>query len=78
MTTPKPLTAVQLREALGVEYGTYVAVGPININGARAFNEGDPVPASHVERGVVEPDQVKKTSTAAGRAAATPTTTKES
>lgn len=64
-----PATAAELREALGVEYGTYVAVSPIDINGVRAFNVGDPVPVSHVDRGVVESDQVKKINTAAGRAA---------
>lgn len=64
-----PLTAAQFKEALGAEYGTYVAVVPININGARAFNPGDPVPVSHVERGVVEQDQVQKNTTKAGRQA---------
>lgn len=62
-----PLTAVQMREALGVEYGTYVAAVEINLGGTRAFNVGDPVPVSHVERGVVEADQVKKVNTAGGR-----------
>lgn len=64
-----PLTAAQFKEALGDEYGTFVAVVPININGARAFNPGDPVPKSHVDRGVVEQDQVKKNTTQAGREA---------
>lgn len=31
---------------------------PIDIGGARAFNPGDAVPASHVTRGVVREDQV--------------------
>jgi len=62
-----PTTAAEFREALGKEYGEYVAAVPININGARAFNVGDPVPVSHVERNVVEPDQVKKINTASGR-----------
>lgn len=35
------------------EYDTYVAVRDIQIGNALAFNEGDPVPLSHVERGVV-------------------------
>lgn len=51
------------------EYSSYVANKPININGARAFNEGDPVPAGHVERGVVSEDDVAKTSTKAGKTA---------
>jgi hypothetical protein len=53
MTAPTPATAAELREAQRAEYGTYVAVVPIDINGARAFNPGDAVPNSHVERGVV-------------------------
>lgn len=52
------------------EYGTYVALEPINIGGARAFNKGDAVPVGHVERGVVTDEQVAKVTTKAGRAAA--------
>lgn len=71
MTTPaEPTTVEEVRAALAAEYGTYVALAPIDINGARAFNAGDPVPVSHVERGVVSADQVAKTTTKAGRAAA--------
>lgn len=40
------------------EWGAYVAKNPIDIGGARAFNVGDPVPKSHVDRGVVSPDDV--------------------
>lgn len=69
-----PTTAAQYAEALGAEWGTYVAAGPIDINGVRAFNAGDPVPVSHVERGVVRDDQVSKVSTKSGRAAAGITT----
>ncbi len=47
------------------EWGQYVAAGPIDIGTARAFNEGDPVPASHVDRGVVSAAQVKKVASAA-------------
>jgi hypothetical protein len=38
-------------EATVKEYGEYVAVAPIemSINGPRAFNPGDPVPASTVK-----------------------------
>lgn len=64
-----PQTAEQMLEAIRAEYSTYVAVVPIDINGARAFNEGDPVPAGHVERGVVVEDQVAKVTTKAGREA---------
>lgn len=70
MTAPVPATAEELREAQAKEYGTYVAVAPIDINGARAFNEGDAVPVSHVERNVVRADQVAKVTTKAGREAA--------
>jgi len=69
-------TVAELKEALGVEYGTYVAAVSIDINGARAFNVGDPVPASHVDRGVVEADQVKKLTTKAGQALASGNTEK--
>ena len=65
-----PQTAEQLREAQVAEYGTYVAAQTIFIEGARAFNVGDPVPVSHVERGVVAADEVAKTSTKAGQALA--------
>jgi hypothetical protein len=59
----------QLRKEQEAEYGTYVAERPIDIGGARAFNAGDPVPVSHVERGVVSEDDVVKASTKAGKAA---------
>lgn len=65
-----PITAAEYREAQGAEYGTYVALGPIEIEGARAFNKGDAVPVSHVERGVVAADQVSRITTKAGREAA--------
>lgn len=51
------------------EWGTYVAVAPIDIHGARAFNVGDPVPASHVTGGVVSADVVAKSTTKAAQAA---------
>lgn len=70
MTAPDPATAEDVRKALAEEYGTYVAVAPININGVRAFNAGDPVPSTHVSRGVVDEGQVARITTKAGRAAA--------
>lgn len=63
-------TLEEYQKAQAAEYGTYVAKQPIDVNGARAFNTGDPVPVSHVERGVVSADQVARTTTKAGRAAA--------
>lgn len=63
------ITADELRQAQVREWSQYVAVEPIDIGGARAFNPGDPVPAGHVERGVVDQSQVAKTTTkAAARA----------
>lgn len=59
----------EYRQAQAAEYGTFVANKPISIGGARAFNEGDPVPVSHVERGVVSDEDVVKVSTKAGKAA---------
>lgn len=60
MTTPAPpQTVVELRKAQAHEYGQYVARVPININGGRAFNPGDPVPVSHVKSGVVDKSQVE-------------------
>lgn len=53
MATPGDFAAAQ-----AAEYGKYVAKEPIRINGARAFNPGDPVPVSHVESGVVSKEQV--------------------
>lgn len=70
MSEPVPATAAEYEKALQAEWGAYVAAGPIEIDGARAFNTGDPVPVSHVTRGVVTDAQVHKTSTKAGRAAA--------
>lgn len=68
MTQPAALDEVEaLRQAQLKEYGQYVAAVAIDIGGGRAFNPGDPVPASHVERGVVSRDDVvgPKTKTAA-------------
>lgn len=38
------------KAAREAEWGTWVASGPIHIGNALAFNDGDPVPASTVER----------------------------
>lgn len=69
-TSTEPVTAADAQAAAETEYGTFVAVQAIDLNGARAFNVGDPVPKSHVERGVVESEQVARVTTKAGRAAA--------
>lgn len=47
------------RKAQVAEWGQYVATQPIFVGGARAFNVGDPVPAAHVNNGVVNENQVK-------------------
>ena len=51
------------------EWDVYVATQPIDVNGARAFNPGDAVPASHVDRGVVSKDAVARKDTKAAKAA---------
>ena len=71
------VTAAQFREAVGAEYGQYVATVAIDINGARAFNVGDPVPASHVAGGIVDDGQVSKVSSKAGQAAVASSTASE-
>jgi len=58
--------------AQAVEYGTYVATETILFDGARAYNAGDPVPVSNVERhNYVALGVVRKVSAPA------PTTTKK-
>jgi hypothetical protein len=42
-----------------IEWGTFVARTVITIDGVRAFNPGDSVPASHVARGIVLPAEVR-------------------
>lgn len=61
-------TTEEYRKAQAAEWGTYVAVEAIDINGARAFNAGDPVPVSHVTGGVVAESSVAKTTTKAAAA----------
>lgn len=70
MTQPDPFAEAEaLREQQAKEYGEYVATAPIHIGGVRAFNVGDPVPASHVTREVVPRDRVAKSTTKAAAAA---------
>lgn len=61
-------TAQEFEEKQAAEYGEYVAVEPIVIGGARAFNPGDPVPKSHVDSGVVSKEQVARSNTKAAAA----------
>lgn len=54
------------KAAQAAEYGTWVAAVPIDVDGVRAFNEGNPVPASHVKKyGYDKSDLVKKAEAAA-------------
>lgn len=67
--------AAEARQRLAdqaAEYGTYVAKGPIEVGGVRAFNEGDPVPKSHVDRGIVDKSEVAKVGTKAAEAVTGP------
>ena len=70
MTQPDPTAEAAARQKeQEKEYGTYVAVNPIMIGNALAFNTGDPVPAGHVERGVVSSEDVAKVGTKSANAA---------
>lgn len=62
-------TAEDVRKAQIAEYSKFIATEPIYLDGARAFNQGDAVPVSHVERGIVRDDQVSGVNTKAAKAA---------
>lgn len=54
-------TSAERDAAREAEWGAYVANGPIYVGGALAFNEGQPVPASSVERHkYLEMNQVRR------------------
>jgi hypothetical protein len=56
---PEPVESLaDFRVRQLTEWNQWRAAGPIRIDGVSAFNEGDPVPAGHVSRGVVSPDDV--------------------
>lgn len=63
-----PKTLQEQLDALAKEYGTYVAVQPIDIDGVRAFNIGHAVPVGHVTGGIVPKDAVEKVGTKAAEA----------
>lgn len=63
-----PSPAEDFAAAQAAEYGEFVATEVITIDGARAFNPGDPVPKSHVTRGVVAKEQVARQGTKAAEA----------
>lgn len=62
----------QTAEAYAAEWGKWVAKDAIFFGTARAFNAGDPVPVSHVDRGVVSKDQVVGANTKAAEALTAP------
>lgn len=55
-----PTIAPEHQAAIEAEYGTYVATQVIYLAGGRAFNPGDAVPVSHVERGIVGLESVAR------------------
>lgn len=63
-----PQTVEEYRAAQEAEWGQYVANEAIDINGVRAFNAGNAVPVSHVERGVVDKSQVRDVKAEAAKA----------
>lgn len=68
------MTYEELRQAQADEYGEYIAIEPITVDGVRAFNTGDAVPRSHVSGGVVDEAQVaRRTTKAAAKAKAAAT-----
>lgn len=63
---PQPVEA--FRKALQEEYGQYVAIAPIDHDGARAYNPGDPVPVANVQKyGYDKDDLVAKRTTQAAK-----------
>lgn len=70
-TPPQPDPAADLQRAhvQRREYGRYRAKAAIRVDGALAFREGDPVPVSHVERGVVARSAVEEFGKGEGPAA---------
>lgn len=67
-----PTAADDFQAAQEAEWGEFVAVEVIAIDGVRAFNPGDPVPVSHVKRGVVDKAQVARRDTKAAQAVTSP------
>lgn len=63
-----PQTLEEFQAAQIAEWGEYVAVNVITVNGVRAFNPGDPVPKSHVTSGAVAKEDVARRETKAAKA----------
>ena len=56
------------REERVKEYAEWVAVAPIDVGSARAFNPGDPVPKGHPFANGAHPNVVRATTKAAAAA----------
>jgi hypothetical protein len=65
----EPAADLRRAEVQRREYGRYRAAGPIRVDGALAFRKGDPVPISHVERGIVARTAVEEFEKGEGPAA---------
>ena len=65
-----PMSREEYDKSLRDDYSVYVALLPIDIGGARAFNPGHAVPASHVKNGLVDASMVAKVGTKAAASAA--------
>lgn len=66
VATPEELATH--RKAVESEWGTYVALVPIAYNGVPAYNAGDPVPVSNVEKhGYLDQGLVAKVASKAGQ-----------
>lgn len=71
MTTPvPPMSRAEYDKAVADEWGVYVALFPISINGVPAFAAGSAVPTSHVTRNVVDVSLVAKLGTPAAEVVA--------
>lgn len=70
--SPAPADGAERLDAQAREYGEFIAVERILIDGVTAFNAGDPVPKGHVERGVVANEQVARRNTKAAEAVTSP------
>lgn len=77
MTSPRKETTMsqtveEFRKELEAEYGTFVAIVAIDVDGARAYNPGDPVPVSNVEKHKYDTDGLvaRRTTKAAAKVTA--------
>jgi hypothetical protein len=69
----EPVSHEEYVKAQAVEYGTYVAIAPIDHDGVRAYNVGHAVPKSNVEKyGYLDDKLVAKTTTKAAEKVTSP------